>query len=112
MHMWATRLENRQIGGIWNLALALAFWSEFASACAAQVHSLCASVTALYLPFFVFGRVLTGLDLRRRYRVLDIPAPRQAITARQVTCYSSRFTQETPAAVTTPLNGTENSLNP
>jgi len=40
----------------------LAFWSEFASACAAQVHSLCASVTAVYLPFFVFGRVLTRLD--------------------------------------------------
>jgi len=27
----------------------LAFWSEFASAFAAQVHSLCASVTAVYL---------------------------------------------------------------
>jgi len=40
----------------------LAFWSEFASAFAAQVHSLCASVTAVYLPFFVFGRVLTRLD--------------------------------------------------
>jgi len=26
----------------------LAFWSEFASAYAAQVHSLCASVTAVY----------------------------------------------------------------
>ena len=38
------------------------FWSEFASAYAAQVHSLCASVTAVYLPFFVFGRVLTRLD--------------------------------------------------
>ena len=33
----------------------LAFWSEFASACAAQVNSLCASVTAVYLPFLVFG---------------------------------------------------------
>jgi hypothetical protein len=32
------------------------------SAFAAQVHSLCASVTAVYLPFFVFGRVLTRLD--------------------------------------------------
>jgi len=41
----------------------LAFWSEFASAFAAQVHSLCASVTAVYLFFFVFGRVLTRLDL-------------------------------------------------
>jgi len=41
----------------------LAFWSEFASAFAAQVHSLCASVTAVYLSFFVFGRVLTRLDL-------------------------------------------------
>jgi len=41
----------------------LAFWSEFASAFAAQVHSVCASVTAVYLPFFVFGRVLTRLDL-------------------------------------------------
>jgi hypothetical protein len=40
----------------------LAFWSEFASALAAQVHSLCASVTAVYLPFFVFGRVLTRLS--------------------------------------------------
>ena len=38
------------------------FWSEFAGAFAAQVHSLCASVTAVYLPFFVFGRVLTRLD--------------------------------------------------
>ena len=35
---------------------------EFASAFAAQVHSLCASVTAVYLSFFVFGRVLTRLD--------------------------------------------------
>jgi hypothetical protein len=34
----------------------LAFWSEFASAYAAQVHSLCDSVTAVYLPFFVFGK--------------------------------------------------------
>jgi len=42
--------------------LRAAFWSEFASAFAAQVHSLCASVTAVYLPFFVFGRVLTRLD--------------------------------------------------
>jgi len=40
----------------------LAFWSEFSSACAAQVHSACASVTALYLSFLVFGRVLTRLD--------------------------------------------------
>ena len=40
----------------------LAFWSELAGAFAAQVHSLCASVTAVYLPFFVFGRVLTRLD--------------------------------------------------
>jgi len=40
----------------------LAFWSEFASACVAQVHSLCASVTAVYLPFLVFGRVLNRLD--------------------------------------------------
>jgi len=40
----------------------LAFWSEFAGAFAAQAHSLCASVTAVYLPFFVFGRVLTRLD--------------------------------------------------
>jgi hypothetical protein len=39
-----------------------AFWSEFASAFAAQVHSFCASVTAVYLSFFVFGRVLTRLD--------------------------------------------------
>ena len=41
----------------------MANWSEFASAYAAQVNSLCASVTALYLPFFVFGRVLTRLGL-------------------------------------------------
>ena len=40
----------------------LTFWSEFASAFAAQVHSLCASVTAAYLSFFVFGRVLSRLD--------------------------------------------------
>ena len=39
-----------------------AFWSKFASAFAAQVHFLCASVAAVYLPFFVLGRVLTGLD--------------------------------------------------
>jgi len=44
----------------------LAFWSEFAGAFAAQVHSLCASVTAVYLPFFVFGRVLTRLDYHFR----------------------------------------------
>ena len=36
-------------------ALYLAFWSEFAIAYAAQVYSLCASVTAVYLSFFVFG---------------------------------------------------------
>ena len=29
---------------------------------AAQVHSLCASMTAVYLPFLVFGGVLTRLD--------------------------------------------------
>ena len=40
----------------------LAFWNVFAGAFAAQVHSLCASVTAVYLPFFVFGRVLIRLD--------------------------------------------------
>ena len=40
----------------------MAFWSEFASSFAAQVHSLCASVTAVYLPFFVFGGVFTRLD--------------------------------------------------
>ena len=40
----------------------LAFWSEFTSAFAAQVHSICASVTAVCLSFFVFGRVLTRLD--------------------------------------------------
>ena len=33
----------------------LAFWSEFASAYAAQVHYLCASVTAMYLPYLVLG---------------------------------------------------------
>ena len=38
----------------------MAFWSEFASAFAAQVYSVCASVTAVYLRFFVFGRVLTN----------------------------------------------------
>jgi hypothetical protein len=42
----------------------IGLWSEFASACAAQVHSLCASVTAVYLPFFVFGIVFTRLDYR------------------------------------------------
>jgi hypothetical protein len=35
---------------------------QIASACAAQVYSLCASVTAVYLPFFVFGRVLPRPD--------------------------------------------------
>ena len=40
----------------------VSLWSEFASAFAAQVHSLCASVTAVYLSFFVLGRVLTRLD--------------------------------------------------
>jgi hypothetical protein len=29
---------------------------------ATQVYSLCASMTAVYLLFFVFGRVLTRLD--------------------------------------------------
>jgi len=36
----------------------LAFWSIFAGAQAAQVLSLCASVTTVYLFFFVIGRVL------------------------------------------------------
>ena len=40
----------------------LAFWSIFAGAQAAQVLSLCASVTTVYLFFFVIGRVLTRLD--------------------------------------------------
>ena len=31
---------------------------------AAQVCSLCASVAAVYLPFLVFGRVLTRLETR------------------------------------------------
>jgi hypothetical protein len=52
-----TCLEERR-----QLEPQLAFWSEFASAYAAQVHTLCASVTAVYLPFFVFGRVLTRQD--------------------------------------------------
>ena len=34
---------------------------------AAQVYSLCASVTAVYLPFLVFGRLLTRLDLHTWY---------------------------------------------
>jgi len=41
----------------------LAFWSEFASAFAAQVHSLSASVTAVYLPFFVFETGPEGPEL-------------------------------------------------
>jgi hypothetical protein len=40
----------------------MAFWSEFAREYAAQVHSLYASVAAAYLPFFVLGGALTGLD--------------------------------------------------
>ena len=36
--------------------------ADGSTAFAAQVHSLCASVTAVYLPFFVFGRVLTRVD--------------------------------------------------
>ena len=44
----------RRKGASWNINSA--FWSEFASAYAAQVHSSCASVSAVYLPFFVFGR--------------------------------------------------------
>ena len=43
----------------------MAFWSEFSGAFAAQVHSVCASVTAVYLPFFVFGRELTRLDYKK-----------------------------------------------
>ena len=35
---------------------------KFASAYAVQVYSLCASATAVYLPFFVFERVSTRLD--------------------------------------------------
>ena len=35
---------------------------------AAQVYSLCASVAAVYLPFLVFGRVLTRLVTRTRSR--------------------------------------------
>ena len=41
----------------------LSFWSEFASACAAQVHSLCAFVAAVYLPFFVFETGPEGPEL-------------------------------------------------
>ena len=40
----------------------LAFWSKFAGAQAAQVLPLCASMTTVYLFFFVIGRVLTRLD--------------------------------------------------
>jgi len=40
----------------------LAFWSKFAGAQAAQVLPLCASLTAVYLFFFVIGGVLTRLD--------------------------------------------------
>jgi hypothetical protein len=59
LHFKATRLQARAVD-----AAPMAFWSEFASVFEAQnqVHSLCASVTAVYLPFFVFGRVLTRLD--------------------------------------------------
>jgi hypothetical protein len=35
--------------------LSLAFCSEFVCAYAAHMHSLCASVTAVYLSFFVLG---------------------------------------------------------
>jgi len=49
-------------GGKAPVGVLLAFWGEFASAFAAQVHSICASVTAVYLSFFVFKRVLTRLD--------------------------------------------------
>ena len=40
----------------------ISFWSEIASAYAAKVYSFCASVTTVYLSFFVIGRVLTRLD--------------------------------------------------
>ena len=40
----------------------LAFSRKFAGAYAAQVLSLCASVTNVYLIFFVIGKVLTRLD--------------------------------------------------
>ena len=40
----------------------LAFWSKFASAKAAHVHSFCASVATVHLFFFVIGSVITRLD--------------------------------------------------
>ena len=46
----------------WHLSAAIVMFVLHTSAFAAQVHSLCASVTAVYLSFFVFGRVLTRLD--------------------------------------------------
>jgi hypothetical protein len=48
-------------GASWSVGalIYLQFWSEFASAHATQVNSLSASVTAVYLLFFVFGRVST-----------------------------------------------------
>jgi hypothetical protein len=48
------RLVRRK-GASWSLD-----WPS--GACATRVHSLCASVTAVYLPFFAIGRVLSRLD--------------------------------------------------
>jgi len=61
---WAWDVTHEQTLSLANLsggkapvgALIGLFWGEFVSADAAQVRSVCAcaSVTALYLPFFVF----------------------------------------------------------
>ena len=57
LHHTPTRSEERR-----QLEPELAFWRKFAGAQAAQVLSLCASVTTVHLFFFVIGRVLTRLD--------------------------------------------------
>ena len=73
MPCWGKKIAQRIASWTWDVTHERALspadlfggkapWSEFTSAFAAQVHSLCASVTAVYLPFFVYGRVITRLD--------------------------------------------------
>ena len=67
----------------------LAFWSEFASAYAVQILSLCcASVTTVYLFFLVIGRFLTGLD--RNAQQISLIAARRTRAAAVIIYQSTR----------------------
>jgi hypothetical protein len=52
---------------------------EFATSYAAQVRSLCTSLIAVYLPFFVFGRYSTRLDHSRSHSPLSDSVKSEAL---------------------------------